>query len=114
MTENKITSQNSVDWFVGIDTSLYSMVSYFDLTAHPPVLVEWFFRLLDLIAHFRIIMIENNSESTHVPLKPEILCRHSYLQLAALTVTCKLNLDKGLFQVFDRDVAWDFAYSMET
>lgn len=87
MTENKITSQNSVDQLVRIDTSLYSMASYFDLTAHPPVLVEWFSRLLDLIAHFRVIMIENNSERMHVPLQPEILCRHSYLQLVALTVT---------------------------
>lgn len=88
MTENKITSQNSADQFVGIGTScLYSMVSYLHLTAHPPVLVEWFPRLLDLIAHFRIIMIQNNSERMHVPLQPETLCRHSYLQLVALTVT---------------------------
>lgn len=103
-----------LDRFVGIDTSsLYSMVSYFDLTAHPPVLVEWFSRLLDLIAHFRTIMTEN-AERKHVPLQPEIMCRHSYLQLVALTVTWNLNLDKGLLQVFHRHVAEDFAYSVET
>lgn len=112
----QITSQKSVDQFMGLSRHffLYSMISYFDQTAHAPVLVEWFSRLLDLIVHLRIIMIENNSESTHVALQPEILHMHSHLQLVALTVIWNLNEDKGIFQVFHGHVAEDFAYLVET
>lgn len=100
-------------WFWIGTFFLYSMISHFDQTACPPILVEWFSRLLDLIVHFRIIMIENNSESMHVPLQPEILRVHSHLQLVALTVIWNLNEDKGIFQVFHWHVGEDFAYSVE-
>lgn len=50
----QITSQKSVDQFMALSRLIfcqYSTVFYFDQTAHPPVLVEWFSRLLDLIVH---------------------------------------------------------------
>lgn len=54
-------------------------------------------------------MTENNSESTHVPLQPEILHMNSHLQLVALTAIWNLNEDKGIFQIFHGHMAEDFA-----